>query len=91
MRMGIITWLIFGALVGWVASIIMKRNSEMGTVANIVVGVIGAGLGGWIASLLGVGTVSGFNLYSLLIALAGACVLLLVIGFVQKAAKPEKR
>jgi len=90
MRMGIITWLIFGALVGWVASIIMKRNSEMGSIANIVVGVIGAGLGGWIASLLGIGTVTGFNFYSLLIALAGACVLLLVIGLVQKATKTEK-
>ena len=88
--MGIITWLIFGALVGWVASIIMKRNSEMGSIANIVVGVIGAGLGGWIASLLGIGTVTGFNFYSLLIALAGACVLLLVIGLVQKATKTEK-
>ena len=88
--MGIITWLIFGALVGWVASIIMKRNSEMGVVANIVVGVIGAGLGGWIASLLGIGTVSGFNFYSLLIAIAGACVLLLVIGLVQRATKTEK-
>jgi len=90
MRMGIITWLIFGALVGWVASIIMKRNSEMGTVANIVVGVIGAGLGGWIASLLGIGTVTGFNFYSLLIALAGACVLLLAIGLVQRATKTAK-
>ena len=90
MRMGIITWLIFGALVGWVASIIMKRNSEMGSIANIVVGVIGAGLGGWIASLLGIGTVSGFNFYSLLIALAGACVLLLVIGLVQRVTKTAK-
>jgi len=90
MRMGIITWLIFGALVGWVASIIMRRNSEMGSIANIVVGVIGAGLGGWIASLMGIGTVTGFNFYSLLIALAGACVLLLVIGLVQKATKTEK-
>ena len=89
--MGIITWLIFGALVGWVASIIMKRNSEMGSIANIVVGIIGAGLGGWIASLLGIGSVTGFNFYSLLIALAGACVLLLVIGLVQKATKPEKQ
>ena len=88
--MGIITWLIFGALVGWVASIIMRRNSEMGSIANIVVGVIGAGLGGWIASLMGIGTVTGFNFYSLLIALAGACVLLLVIGLVQKATKTEK-
>jgi len=91
MRMGIVTWLVFGALVGWVASIIMKRNSEMGSIANIVVGIIGAGLGGWIASLLGIGTVSGFNFYSLLIALAGACVLLLVIGLVQKATKTERQ
>ena len=89
--MGIVTWLVFGALVGWVASIIMKRNSEMGSIANIVVGIIGAGLGGWIASLLGIGTVSGFNFYSLLIALAGACVLLLVIGLVQKATKTERQ
>ena len=88
--MGIITWLVFGALVGWVASIIMKQNSEMGSIANIVVGIVGAGLGGWIASLLGIGTISGFNFYSLLIALAGACLLLLVVGFVQRAVKPEK-
>ena len=88
--MGIITWLIFGALVGWVASIIMKRNSEMGAVSNVVVGIIGAGLGGWIATLLGIGTISGFNFYSLLIALAGACLLLLVIGLVQRATKTEK-
>lgn len=87
MRMGLLTWIVFGALAGWVASIIMKKNSEMGAIANIVVGVIGAGLGGWIASLFGLGTVSGFNIYSLLISVAGACVLLIILGMFQKTAK----
>ncbi|MCL1965196.1 MAG: GlsB/YeaQ/YmgE family stress response membrane protein [Firmicutes bacterium] len=85
--MGWITWIIFGALAGWIASIIMKRNSSMGAVANIVVGVIGAGLGGWIASLLGLGTVNGFNIYSLLIAIGGACLLLLIIGAFTRMAR----
>lgn len=82
--MGILSWLVFGALAGWIASIIMKRNSRMGAVGNIVVGVIGAGIGGFVASVLGLGTVSGFNFYSLLIAIAGACILLLIIGMFQK-------
>ncbi|NLV57392.1 MAG: GlsB/YeaQ/YmgE family stress response membrane protein [Clostridiales bacterium] len=85
--MGLISWLVFGALAGWIASIIMKKNSNMGAVANIVVGVVGAGIGGFIASMLGLGTVSGFNLYSILIAIAGACLLLLVINMFTKREK----
>ena len=88
--MGFITWIIFGALIGWVASIIMKKSSEMGVIANIIIGGIGAVLGGWIASLFGLGTVSGFNIYNLLIAVAGACLLLWVIGTYQKATKESK-
>jgi uncharacterized membrane protein YeaQ/YmgE (transglycosylase-associated protein family) len=89
-NMGIITWIIFGALIGWVASMIMKRSSEMGAVANIIIGGIGAVLGGWIASLFGLGKVTGFNVYSLLIAVAGACLLLWAIGVYQKATKGSK-
>lgn len=89
--MGIITWVIFGALVGWIASLIMKKSSEMGAVANIVIGVVGAALGGFIASFFGLGTVTGFNIFSLLIAIAGACLLLLLIGAFQKATHNEKR
>ncbi len=86
MHMGLITWIIIGALAGWIASIIMKRNSEMGGLSNIIVGVLGALLGGFIASLFGLGTVSGFNIYSLLIAIGGSCLLLLIVGGVKKAA-----
>lgn len=83
--MGLISWLVFGALAGWIGSMIMGKNSSMGAVANIVVGVVGAGIGGFIASLLGLGTVSGFNFYSLLIAIGGACVLLFIVGMVQRS------
>jgi uncharacterized membrane protein YeaQ/YmgE (transglycosylase-associated protein family) len=67
--MGIILWIIFGALAGWIASKIMKRDESMGAIANIIVGIIGAALGGWIASgLFGEG-ITGFNIWSLLIAI----------------------
>ena len=83
--MGLVTWILFGALIGWVASLIMGKSSEMGAVANIIIGAIGAALGGWVASLFGLGTVTGFNIYSVLIAVAGACLLLWIIGMYQRA------
>ncbi|MFH1513045.1 MAG: GlsB/YeaQ/YmgE family stress response membrane protein [Bacillota bacterium] len=82
--MGILLWIVMGGLVGWVASMIMKRNEKMGLIANIIVGIVGAVLGGWIASLLGLGSISGFNLSSFLIALGGACLLMLVTGIFKK-------
>jgi uncharacterized membrane protein YeaQ/YmgE (transglycosylase-associated protein family) len=70
--MGIFSWIIFGALAGWIASIIMGRNRSMGLMLNIVVGVAGSALGGWLSSLLfGWGGVTGFNWRSFLIAGGG--------------------
>lgn len=77
--MGIILWIIFGALVGWIASLIMKTDAQQGAIINIVVGVVGAVLGGWIMSVIGKSGVGGFNLYSFLVALLGACVLLAIV------------
>lgn len=82
--MGIILWIVFGGLVGWVASMIMKTNAQQGLVLNIVVGIVGAVMGGFIMSLLGQGDVSGFNFYSFLIALLGACALLAIVKAVRK-------
>ncbi len=82
--MGILLWIVMGGLVGWVSSLIMGRNKNMGLFANIFVGIIGALLGGWLASLLGLGTFTGFNLPSFLIALGGACLLMLVTGMFKK-------
>jgi uncharacterized membrane protein YeaQ/YmgE (transglycosylase-associated protein family) len=83
--MGIILWIIFGALAGWIASKIMGRDASMGAIANIVVGIIGAALGGWIsAALLGGNGITGFNIWSLLIAIGGACLLLLIFGGLRR-------
>ena len=78
--MNIIVWIVFGALAGWIASIITGRNKRMGAIANIVVGVLGAFIGGFIMQFFGGPGVTGFNLSSLLVAIGGAVVLLLITG-----------
>lgn len=83
--MGIILWIVFGALVGWIASLIMKTDSQQGAVLNIVIGIVGAVIGGWLMSVLGQGGISGFNLYSFIVALIGAIVLITAIRFLRHA------
>ena len=83
--MGIILWIIFGALVGWIASIIMETDAQQGVMLNIIVGIIGAVVGGWLMSFFGEGGVSGFNLYSFLVALVGAVVLIAIVKVVRRA------
>lgn len=82
--MGIILWVLFGALVGWVASLIMKTDAQQGTVLNIVVGIVGAVLGGWIMSFFGESGTTGFNLYSFIVALLGAIVLIAIVKAVRR-------
>lgn len=77
--MGILLWIVFGAIVGWVASLIMKTDGQQGVVMNILVGVVGAVIGGWIMSIIGESGVQGFDLYSFLVALLGACALIAVV------------
>lgn len=86
--MNIIVWIIFGALAGWIASIIMGRNAEMGAIANIIVGIVGALIGGFIMNALGAPEVGGFNFYSLLVAIGGAVLLLFVVGLFRRSSKP---
>jgi len=81
--MGIILWIIFGGLVGWIASMIMNTDGQQGIILNIVVGIIGAILGGWLMSFFGESGVSGFNLYSFLVALVGAIVLISAVKFIR--------
>ena len=78
--MNIFAWIIFGALAGWIASIITGKNKKMGAIANIVVGIVGAFIGGYIMSFFGAQGVTGFNFSSFLVALVGAVVLLFVVG-----------
>ena len=82
--MGIISWIIVGALAGWIASMIMGKNAQMGAIANIIVGIIGAFIGGFVANLLGMEGVSGINIWSILIAILGAVILLAIVKAVQR-------
>jgi uncharacterized membrane protein YeaQ/YmgE (transglycosylase-associated protein family) len=75
--MSILIWIIFGALVGWVASMVM--GSGGGLVWDVIVGIIGALLGGWLMSFFGKTGVTGFNMYSFLVALLGAVVLIAIV------------
>lgn len=76
--MNILIWIIFGALAGWIASMITGDNARQGALGNIVVGILGALLGGWLSGFFGAAGVTGFNLSSLLIAIGGAVLLLFV-------------
>jgi uncharacterized membrane protein YeaQ/YmgE (transglycosylase-associated protein family) len=81
--MSFIIWLIVGGLIGWVASMIMGTNDRQGKILNIVVGIVGAFLGGLLlAPLLGTGTINqgDFSVGSLLVSLAGAVALLFIVG-----------
>ncbi len=82
--MGILLWIIFGALVGWIASIIMKTDAEQGPLLNIIVGIVGAVIGGWIMSFFGQSGTTGFNLYSFIVALIGACVLIAIVRAIRR-------
>ena len=74
--MNVFVWIIFGALVGWIASLIMGTDQQQGGLANIIVGILGALIGGFLARQLGAGDVTGFNIMSFLVALVGAVILI---------------
>ena len=81
----IIVWIIVGAIGGWLASMIMGRNAQMGAVANIVVGIIGAFIGGFVLSALGVGgDLGSFNVTSILTSLVGAIILLAIVNLLTR-------
>jgi uncharacterized membrane protein YeaQ/YmgE (transglycosylase-associated protein family) len=74
--MNLIIQLIIGGIIGWLASIVMKTNAQMGMIANVIVGIIGAGIGGWLSVQLGIG---GPPIMGWLMAVVGAAVLIAVL------------
>jgi uncharacterized membrane protein YeaQ/YmgE (transglycosylase-associated protein family) len=74
--MGWLAWLIVGALAGWLASIVMGTNARQGLLVDIIVGIVGALIGGFLFSAIGAPGVTGFNVWSLFVAFIGAVVLL---------------
>jgi len=85
MLTNLIFWIVLGALAGWIASMIMGRNAQMGAGANIIVGIMGAVIGGVLMNAFGGPGVTGFNLYSILVAIGGAVVLLFLVGLFRRA------
>ncbi len=83
--MWILTWVILGGLAGWVASMVMKTNERQGIFGNIVVGVLGALLGGFVMSAFGGSGFTGFNIYSFLVALGGAVALLWLVQLFRRS------
>ncbi len=82
--MGIISWIIFGALAGWIASGIAGEKRRMGCGMNVVIGIVGASIGGLVFNAIGGTGVTGFNLWSLFVAVVGAVILLSVINGLRK-------
>lgn len=78
-----IVWLIFGALAGWIASIITGKNRKMGALANIVIGIFGAFIGAGILNTLGIAVPQGFSLTGFLVAVGGAVALIFATRLVR--------
>ncbi|KAF0849088.1 GlsB/YeaQ/YmgE family stress response membrane protein [Nocardia caishijiensis] len=80
--LGIIGWIIIGGLAGWIASKFMKTDAQQGILLNIVVGIVGGLLGGFILKLFGVDVEGAGWIFSFITCLAGACLLLFLVGLV---------
>ena len=85
--MGIISWIVIGAIAGWIASMITGNNEKMGAGKNIIVGICGGLIGGFIMNLIGGIGITGFNIWSLLVATIGAVVLLLIVNAFSKSSE----
>jgi uncharacterized membrane protein YeaQ/YmgE (transglycosylase-associated protein family) len=84
--MGILIWLIVGGVVGWLASIIMRTNGQQGILLNVIVGIVGALLAGFIISpMVGVGTINdGITVGTFLVSLVGAVILLAIVNLFRR-------
>ena len=85
--MNFIIWLVVGGIIGWLASMVMKTDAQQGVILNVVVGIIGAMLGGWLISpLVGIGTINqnNFSLPAMLVSLVGAVILLGIVNLFRR-------
>ncbi|GAB3129920.1 GlsB/YeaQ/YmgE family stress response membrane protein [Tsukamurella serpentis] len=81
-KVGWIAWIVIGGLAGWIASMFMGTDRQQGLLLNIVVGIVGGLLGGFILKLLGVNVAGGGYFFTFLTAVAGACILLFIVKLV---------
>lgn len=79
-----IVYIVFGGLVGWVASLIMKTDAQQGILLNVIVGILGSIIGSYVSTFFGFGGVNGFNIGSFLVALLGSVILIGLVKLVRK-------
>lgn len=85
--MNFIIWLVVGGVIGWLASMLMKTDGQQGIILNVVVGIVGAFLAGWLISpMVGVGTINqdNFSLPALLVSFVGAAILLAIVNLFRR-------
>ena len=82
--MGIFTWIVLGLIVGALAKFVMPGDDPGGIIVTILIGIAGAFLGGFIGTAMGVGSVTGFNMLSILLAIAGSIILLVIYRFIKR-------
>ena len=80
--MGVIAWLVLGALSGWIANRLI--NSQTGLIDNIIIGIIGSFVGGIVFNFFGSRTITGLNLHSIFVSVVGACILLWIINKIRR-------
>ncbi|MBL8794520.1 MAG: GlsB/YeaQ/YmgE family stress response membrane protein [Planctomycetia bacterium] len=82
--MGIITWIVFGLIAGILAKFIMPGRGPGGILITIILGIVGALVGGFVGHALGIGDISGFNLHSMLLAVGGALLVLIIFRLLKR-------
>lgn len=85
--MNFIIWIVIGGVIGWLASLVMRTDAQQGIFLNIVVGIVGAFLGGWLlAPLFGTGTINGddFSIMSMVVSFLGALILLAIVNLLRR-------
>ncbi|MCR3905559.1 MAG: GlsB/YeaQ/YmgE family stress response membrane protein [Tenericutes bacterium] len=82
--MYIILWLVFGAIVGWIASMLMNKNRSMGLLANIIIGLLGSALGMWLLGIFGLGQPNTFSLMGFVVSVGGAALLIAIITALRR-------
>ncbi|ELF8079489.1 GlsB/YeaQ/YmgE family stress response membrane protein [Salmonella enterica] len=83
--MGIIAWIVFGLIAGVIAKLLMPGRDGGGFILTCILGIVGAVVGGWLATMFGIGgSISGFNLHSFLVAVVGAIVVLVIFRFLRR-------
>lgn len=81
--LNILGWIIIGGLAGWIASKITKNDASMGAIANIIAGIVGGLVGGFVFNSIGGAGVTGFNIWSLFVAIVGAVIILAIYNLIR--------